>query len=133
MPVHIGERLKEQRTRMHYTQQDMADFLEITPQSYSKWERDIDPPSVERIKQLCEILKCSADYLLGLVASPDEHVKEDQLPPDEQNLLRLYRAGKIPRHVARLLGDLDVSENGDNSSAVETPGQSSASGKEKTA
>lgn len=133
MPVHIGERLKEQRNRLHYTQQDMADFLEITPQSYSKWERDIDPPSVERIKQLCEILKCSADYLLGLVNSPDEHVKEGDLPPDEQNLLRLYRAGKIPRHVARLLGDLDVDEDSADHSTVEGPAKGSTAGKEKTA
>ena len=133
MPIQLGERLKAQRARMNYTQQDMADQLQITPQAYSEWERGIGVPKIERIEQLCEILRCTSDYLLGLVDTPSGHIEVDQLPPDEQNLLKLYRAGKIPRQVKRLLGDLDITEDDKDRSTAEGGSERGASGKEKTA
>lgn len=111
MPLVInGSRLKALRERKRYTLQDMADRIGISSQAYSKFEHGNDP-SVERLKQICEILTCTADYLLGLTSEPYARVEEDKLPPDEQNLLRLYRNRKIPRHVRKLLGDLEVIED----------------------
>lgn len=106
MPL-IGERLKALRERKRYTLQDMADRIGVTSQAYSKWEHGTDP-SIERLKQICEILTCTADFLLGLTSEPYARVEEDKLPPDERNLLKLYRGRKIPRHVRKMLGDMEV-------------------------
>lgn len=99
------ERLKRARERMHYSQQEIADKLGITAQSYSAFERGVKDPSSERLKQFCKILECSADYLLGLTPEPDETIEVKALPKDEQNLLEGYRKGKIPRIVKRFLSD----------------------------
>lgn len=128
----LGDRLKDLREKKGYSLQDMAEFLGISYQAYRKWERGEDP-SIERLRQICDILSCSADYLLGLADKPSEHVELDQLRPDERNLLKLYNEGNIPRHVKRLLGDLEFLENKPESPAIEGPSESSASSEEKTA
>lgn len=122
-----GARLKALRERKRYTLQDMADKIGVSYQAYKKWENGNDP-SIERLKQLCEILTCTADYLLGLTSEPYARVEEDKLPPDEKNLLKLYRAKKIPRHVRRLLGDLEIDESNVQQSLIEGESKSGASG-----
>lgn len=128
----LGFRLKALRERKGYNLQDMGELLGITYQAYSKWENGGDP-SVERLRQVCDILSCSADYLLGLTDKPFEHVEIDKLRPDERALLKLYNEGNIPRHVKRLLGDLEFLDDQKDRTAIESPSQSSTSSEEKTA
>jgi flagellar biosynthesis component FlhA len=58
------ERLVNARKEKGFTQEEFALRLGVTPQAVSRWERGIGYPDMELLYYICEILDCSADYLL---------------------------------------------------------------------
>ena len=42
----FGKRFQELRKKHQYTQEDIANKLNITPQAVSKWENDISAPDI---------------------------------------------------------------------------------------
>lgn len=48
------------------TQEDVAEFLGITPQSVSKWERGESYPDITLLPALANIFETSVDLLLGM-------------------------------------------------------------------
>ena len=58
------DKLKELRIKHNETQQDLADFLNITFQSVSKWEKGICLPNIELIKEIATHYNVSLDSLL---------------------------------------------------------------------
>lgn len=60
----IGERLYELRTKNNMSQGALAEKLDVSRQTVSKWENNMSLPEVEKILQLSEIFSVSADYIL---------------------------------------------------------------------
>lgn len=58
------DKLKELRTKHNETQQDLADFLNITFQSVSKWEKGVCLPNIELIKEIATHYGVTLDSLL---------------------------------------------------------------------
>ena len=52
------ERLKEKRIQCKKTQKDLAEYLNISPQSVSKWENGESFPSLEYLPKIAEFYKC---------------------------------------------------------------------------
>lgn len=48
------------------TQEDVADYLNITPQSVSKWERGDSYPAITFLPALANIFETSVDLLIGM-------------------------------------------------------------------
>lgn len=72
----VGERLYELRTRNNMTQEKLAEELNVSRQSISKWELDKTLPDVERLMQLSDLYQVSMDYLIkGTKENSDEIVK----------------------------------------------------------
>ena len=63
--ITFGENLKRLRKRAKLTQNDVAEALNISRQSVSKWEKDIALPQISFIIPLTQILNCSLEELLG--------------------------------------------------------------------
>lgn len=63
--MHVGNRIKELRKGLRLTQKQVADKVNVSSQVISNWERGYTDPSHDDIKLLSEVLKCSADYILG--------------------------------------------------------------------
>lgn len=61
----LGSQISFYRQNQNMTQEELADRIGITPQAVSKWERGQSLPDATFLKQLCQILHCSADALLG--------------------------------------------------------------------
>jgi len=61
----LGNRLKEKRLQMKYTQAEMARKLGISYQYYSKLERNQEVPSVKKLTEIAHELGCSVDFLLS--------------------------------------------------------------------
>lgn len=61
----FAQRLKEERTKANLTQQNMADKLNITRGAYAQYENNMTEPSIETLAKITNILKTSADYLIG--------------------------------------------------------------------
>ena len=51
-------RLKEKRIEAKKTQKELAEYLNITPQSVSKWEKGESLPSLEYLPKLAAFLQC---------------------------------------------------------------------------
>lgn len=58
-------RLREQRIRHHYTQQRMADILELSLNAYQKYEQAERCPSFECLVKIADLFQVSIDYLFG--------------------------------------------------------------------
>lgn len=59
-----GEKLQSLRKQNNYTQEDLAEIMNVSRQSISKWESDIAFPETEKLIALSKLYKCSIDYLL---------------------------------------------------------------------
>lgn len=56
--------IKKARKKKGLTQAELAKQIGVSQGSLSAWETDRWQPDVESLKKLCEVLNCSADYLL---------------------------------------------------------------------
>jgi len=61
----FSKRLREMRMRRKYTQQNMADMLNISLNAYQKYEQAERSPSLDSLIAISDILNVSTDYLLG--------------------------------------------------------------------
>lgn len=60
----VGKRIALQRKKIGLTQNELAEKLMVSNKAVSKWESNAGYPSFDFIPMLCEILDCSADYLI---------------------------------------------------------------------
>ena len=63
---HIGEKIKELRRKNDMTQEKLADYLNVTYQTVSKWETGITNPDLSLIVPLARLFKVTTDELLGM-------------------------------------------------------------------
>ena len=64
--MNIGEKIRNKREDMDLSQRDMAKLIPMNQSNYSKIERDIQEPSIEQLRRICQILKLDPRYLLNL-------------------------------------------------------------------
>ena len=62
----IGSKIRDKREDMDLSQRDMAKLIPMNQSNYSKIERNIQEPSLEQLRQICQILKLDPRYLLNL-------------------------------------------------------------------
>ena len=62
--MNIGEKLYELRKEKHLSQEEVAEKLDVTRQTISKWETNQSTPDFDKIKPLCELYGITADELL---------------------------------------------------------------------
>ena len=60
----FGERIYELRNKNNMSQGDLADRLEVSRQTVSKWENSMCKPEADKLNQLSEIFNVSIDYIL---------------------------------------------------------------------
>lgn len=60
----FGERLFELRKSKNLSQEDVADKLNVTRQSVSKWETNQSMPDLDKIVPLCDLFEVSTEELL---------------------------------------------------------------------
>ncbi len=99
----IAWKLKRFRENSGYTQQQMADALNIERSTYAYYETGKTSPSIETIMKIKEILNVSLEDLLGsenkssnkLSDSSKENISFDkvyELNKKEKSLVSLYRS-----------------------------------------
>ena len=60
----LGERLLNLRKEAHLSQEEVAEKLDVTRQTVSKWETDQSTPDFDKIVPLCKLYNISSDELL---------------------------------------------------------------------
>ena len=79
----LKPRLKEIRKKNGLTQQQLADKMNVILKTVQNWEQGIAIPPFETIIQLCDLLKCDVDYLIGRI---DCQTHDNQFIHDEIGL-----------------------------------------------
>ncbi|MBE6984475.1 MAG: helix-turn-helix transcriptional regulator [Ruminococcaceae bacterium] len=64
MEQKIGKRIQEQRKKKGYTQEQLAEILDISPNHLSALERGVYGVKLEKLIQIINALGCTADDLL---------------------------------------------------------------------
>ena len=73
----IGENIKKLRREREITQEQLAEFLHITPSAISQWETDRVLPDISYLPMLANIFRVSADVILGIdIDSKDSKIEE---------------------------------------------------------
>lgn len=79
--IQIGARIKAARENERYTQAQLAEFIDISPQFVSDMERGVVGISFETLIKICRALHVSADWLLlgSTDLSPSLEIITDKL------------------------------------------------------
>lgn len=86
----IGERLAELRMKQNMTQEEFAEYMEVSRQAVSKWELDKSLPDVGKLLKMSELFQVSIDYLLKGTEVADNEIqkiegaKEEAPEPDKE-------------------------------------------------
>jgi transcriptional regulator with XRE-family HTH domain len=63
--ITLGEKIKEIRIQNGMTQEMIAEHLDVSRQTVTKWENNQSKPSTENMLALTELFSVSLDYLIG--------------------------------------------------------------------
>ncbi len=62
--IDIGKRIQQRRKQMGYTQEQIANMMNVSIQMVSNLERGNKSIRIENLVNLCQILQVSSDYIL---------------------------------------------------------------------
>lgn len=86
----LGSTLKKLRKKRNLTQEQLAEFMEVSSQAVSKWENSLSYPDVSLLPILANFFQVTTDELLGVdIAKRTEIIKNLCLDADN-----LINAGK---------------------------------------
>lgn len=72
MNIYLGENIKRLRREKDITQETLAEFLGVTFQSISKWEREESHPDITLLPAIAGFFNVSIDELMGVNKAQDE-------------------------------------------------------------
>ncbi len=81
----FGQKIKHLRTKANLTQKELAEKMNVTFQTISKWESDTNEPDIESIRRLSNVLGCSIEYLFNQEDEEEKiQPKEEEIPKEEE-------------------------------------------------
>ena len=95
----LGERIYKLRTEKEMSQGDLADALEVSRQSISKWETNGSVPELDKLVKLSEIFGVSLDELVLDKKQPEEPAK-----PEEPEAKVIYVERPAPKSAQKVAG-----------------------------
>ncbi len=78
----LGKRIAALRKAKGYTQEALANLIEVSPQAVSKWENDQACPDIVLLPKLAKLLGTSVDALLS--GEREEKPLVQVLPPEKR-------------------------------------------------
>lgn len=64
----LGEKIKEQRKKLGYTQEALAERMDVSRQAVAKWEKNLSAPTAEKLIALSSLFGTSLDDMTSLKA-----------------------------------------------------------------
>ena len=81
----LGQTISRLRTERRLTQDDLADQLEVSRQSVSKWETDASVPELEKLVRMADLFGVSLDELVrGKTEAPAKPADQSEPSAPEQ-------------------------------------------------
>lgn len=88
--MNLGEKLLQLRKEKHLSQEEVAEKLNVTRQTISKWETDQSTPDFDKILPLCELYGITANELLTGIK--DETQKQESISQEESETNKRKKA-----------------------------------------
>lgn len=83
----FGQRLLQYRRKAGMSQEDLAEKVDVSRQTLSKWETGQSLPDAEKIQTVCEVLSITPNELLNYSSKVEKsHMKETE-KRDAQNII----------------------------------------------
>lgn len=70
--IYLGKRIREERLKAHLTQEQLAEFSDISLSYMGQIERGERKVTLETLLRICKCLKVSVDFLLNDTYKADE-------------------------------------------------------------
>ena len=99
MAMTLGERIYNLRTEKEMSQGDLADALEVSRQSISKWETNGSVPELDKLIKLSEVFGVSLDELIL-----DKKQTEQPSAPEAPEQKVIYVESPAPRSAQKIAG-----------------------------
>ena len=117
----MGQIIKRLRKDRNFTQEELAEQLNISAQAVSKWENGTSMPDISQIVPLASVFEVSTDVLFGIHGISDEEAVNGILrdaeavtnePPNRESILcryKLLREGltRYPTNIRLLMNCLE--------------------------
>lgn len=87
MAESFGQRFQRLRKAKGFTQEQIAERVNISYQAVSKWENDISSPDISILGELANILEVTVDELLGRVDPTKVTLVEEPQRKELKNML----------------------------------------------
>jgi len=84
---HVGQRIRERRTMLGLTQQQLADLIGVTYQQAHKYERGINRVSAGRLYELARVLSVDVGFFFERI----DDAETETLPARQRMCLDLAR------------------------------------------
>lgn len=101
--MNLGENIYRLRTEKHMSQGDLADALEVSRQSVSKWENNSATPELDKLIKMSGLFDVSLDALVGNTAQERDAEVPGNIPapPVQQVIVQTHFR---PLAVRQILG-----------------------------
>lgn len=97
--VKVGNYISQKRKELGLTQKQLAEMIDVTDKSISKWERGNGLPDVTRLKPLCDALKVSMNELIA-----GEDISESVLSQkSEENIMSLIKENEKQKNKGNMV------------------------------
>ncbi len=90
----VSEKILQLRKAKGFTQEELAEKLNVSRQSVSKWESGQSVPELEKLVALCGVFEVTADYLLKPSELDELSIKTEMLEKQQQELAKESRKRK---------------------------------------
>ena len=104
----IGDRLKLLRKQHHFTQKQIADYLEFQQGQIAKLENNQRKLKVSSLEKLCELYNCDEEYILegiGQYSKQQLKYRSDKNNLDLNTLADMNRIIQNLKQLHKLNGD----------------------------
>lgn len=89
--MNLSEKILKLRKANGFSQDDLAERLNVTRQSISKWESDQATPELDKVVKLAEVFEVDTDYLLRPSDTDELKIKTSVLEKQQNEILGSQR------------------------------------------
>lgn len=108
----IGKRIKELRDLNKVTQEQLANYLGVAPQTVYKYEKEINEPDLTSTSKIANYFGVSLDYLLGrtektnTVKEIDKKLSDNDIHIAANSKVDLGKLAKLDDKQAKIINNL---------------------------
>ena len=112
----LGDKLSKLRKENNYTQEQLAELLNVSRQAISKWESNASYPETDKLIRISTLFDCSLDYLLKEELDTSE--KTHEKIPESNYISFCFRKTLRERKSDKILWGLPLWHIGKNAKGI---------------